>query len=380
MRLTLLAACAALLAASAAPMAKAAHAAGPAPAALPPVDYAQDALWLCRPGRPADACGAAPLDAVRIAPDGSRTPAPFRAAANPKLDCFYVYPTVSKEEGDYASLTVTPEVAHAAASQFARFAGVCRVFAPLYRQVTLPALDRMLQAGAAEHVDAWSPAYADVRAAWRSYLERDNGGRGVVLIGHSQGTIMLQRLLAEQIDGRPAQRLLAAAFLAGDPGLAVAPGADRGGTFKTIPLCRRRGQGGCVYAWGSYTAADASAPRRFGVSPIAGDAAACVSPAAPGGGQAAFTSLLPKPHDGPAADPPWVEVVGGFKGACRSDAQGAVLRVAVTDAPYAARREALLAAVQRTPGWGLHTLDVNLVEGDMLADVAAIAARWPPTP
>ena len=31
----------------------------------------------------------------------------------------------------------------------------------------------------------------DVVAAWRHYLDHDNRGRGVVLIGHSQGTGML---------------------------------------------------------------------------------------------------------------------------------------------------------------------------------------------
>ena len=37
--------------------------------------------------------------------------------------------------------------------------------------------------------------YADVLDAWREYLARDNRGRGVVLLGHSQGTRMLRQLL-----------------------------------------------------------------------------------------------------------------------------------------------------------------------------------------
>ncbi len=31
----------------------------------------------------------------------------------------------------------------------------------------------------------------DVKAAWNDYLARDNKGRGVVLIGHSQGSLIL---------------------------------------------------------------------------------------------------------------------------------------------------------------------------------------------
>ena len=38
-------------------------------------------------------------------------------------------------------------------------------------------------------------AYADVAEAWHTYLKRFNHGRGVVLIGHSQGTFVLRRLV-----------------------------------------------------------------------------------------------------------------------------------------------------------------------------------------
>ncbi len=358
------------------------NAAVQAAASRPPIDYTQADTWLCRPGR-ADVCGAAHLDAVRIAADGRRTPAPFVPAAAPAVDCFYVYPTVSQETSTYSGMAPSAAERAAAAGQFARFASVCRPFAPMYRQVTLPGLRLALAAHTTEE-RAWTalflPAYADVRAAWRDYLAHDNHGRGVVLIGHSQGTILLQKLLAEEIDAKPAQRLLVSAFLAGDPGLAVPPHALVGGTFKHIPLCARHAQAGCVYAWGSYAQDDTASPRRFGAIPIAGDAAACVDPAAPGGGEAPFTSYLKKPAEAPAADPPWVEVVGGFAGRCVSDAQGSVLRVKVTDAPYGDMRRALLAAVQHTPGWGLHVLDINLVQGDMLDAVADQSRTWTARP
>ena len=46
-------------------------------------------------------------------------------------------------------------------------------------------------------------AYDDVRDAWNEYLAHDNHGRGVVLIGHSQGTRVLIQLVKEEIDGKP---------------------------------------------------------------------------------------------------------------------------------------------------------------------------------
>ena len=60
--------------------------------------------------------------------------------------------------------------------QAAQFERVCRVYAPMYRQVT-----------SAHGTEGRELAYHDVRAAWRDYLAHDNDGRGVVLIGHSQG-------------------------------------------------------------------------------------------------------------------------------------------------------------------------------------------------
>ena len=40
-------------------------------------------------------------------------------------------------------------------------------------------------------------AYLDVEAAWRAYRDKYQAGRGVVLIGHSQGAGILKQLLAE---------------------------------------------------------------------------------------------------------------------------------------------------------------------------------------
>lgn len=150
----------------------------PAPIVLRAPDYAQDADWLCRPGR-SDAC-AADQTATVIAANGKRTIEPFVPAAAPKFDCFYVYPTVSLDTTPNSDLTAGPEEKQVAAFQAARFAKNCRVFAPLYRQVTLTAL-RDIMTGKAVPADR-ALAYADVRAAWYDYLRRDNQGRGVVLI------------------------------------------------------------------------------------------------------------------------------------------------------------------------------------------------------
>src|SRR4029079_8352551 len=92
-------------------------------------------------------------------------------------------------------------------------------------------------------------AYQDVRSAWLDDLAHENDGRGVVFIGHSQGSGVLRRLLREEVDPKPDVRakLVSAILLGG--GVTVAKGSDRGGDFQNIPACRWPNQVGCVIAF-----------------------------------------------------------------------------------------------------------------------------------
>lgn len=339
----------------------------------PGSDYTRDAAWLCRPGR-RDACGSAGLDAVSVAADGRRTPQPFRAATNPPIDCFYVYPTVSADLTPLSDLEAGPEEARTAVSQVARFTSRCRVFAPVYRQISLAGLRGALGEGAAAD---WSTPYADVRAAWRDYLRRDNRGRGVVLVGHSQGAIHLARLLAEEIETNPVQkRLLVSAILAGHPGVAVPAGRDVGGDFKTTPLCGSSGQTGCAVVFASYAAEDPTARRFYGGVRGEGRTAACVNPAAPAGGKAPLRAYLPRPPIGPASEASYVEVVGQLQAECVTDAAGSVLRISVLPGPNALVLRSVLAGGVVLPAWGLHILDMNLAQGSLLDLLDAQMRTW----
>lgn len=207
-----------------------------------PVDYSQASSWLCRSGK--EAVCTTGLDAMAITADGQRTRQVFTPAANPPIDCFYVYPTASREPTLYADMAQSPELEKTVRDQVGRLSANCRVFAPIYRQLTLTGLGEVMKAG--KPLD-WSAPYKDVLDAWTHYLAHDNHGRGVVLIGHSQGTILLQKLIAEQVDGKPVQKQLVSTFLAGDPSLAVPEGAKVGGVFKSVALCSSASQTGCAY-------------------------------------------------------------------------------------------------------------------------------------
>lgn len=369
------------LAALAAALLAAASPGAAARAAAPPmgaVDYADAANWICRPGR--EATCTTELNALEVRADGGRTPRPFRPAAAPAVDCFYVYPTVSHETSDYSDLQASPEVEAVVRDQAGRLTSLCRLFAPVYRQLTSSGLKHALDADPKGGALNWDAPYRDVRAAWRDYLRRDNHGRGVVLVGHSQGTILLQRLIAEEIDGRPVQARLVAAFLAGDPSLPVPVGARTGGAFKSVPLCAASAQTGCAYVWADYRAQDAATPLAFGVDPGKGLAAGCVDPAAPSGGTGALTAYLPRPAFAPDADPPWVEVRGQLSVACVDDGRNHVARVTVLPTRFHDLLETAFDRASSRPGWGLHTLDMALTQSAMLDRVADETAAWTARP
>ena len=359
-----------------------------APVAAPKPDYADKATWLCLPGR-ADACSA-DQSATIVAANGSQTVEAFKPAADPKFDCFYVYPTVSLDPTPNSDMNAGLEERTVATFQAARFAKYCRVFAPLYRQVTITALQALL-AGKAVNADR-ALAYADVKAAWAQYLARDNKGRGVVLIGHSQGSFVLKQLIAEEIDGKPAQKLLVSAMLIG-ANVGVPSGKDVGGDFKAVPLCRAAGQSGCVVSYVTFReTAPPPANSRFGVVPKAGWQAACTNPAALGGGKAVTDNYLPSKSgfgaapmgpwtsDGAPVTTPFVKVPGLLSASCKQDGKFSYLALAVNADPADPRTDTITGDVvvfgKVLPDWGLHLIDMPVAMGDLVELANTQAMAW----
>ena len=203
------------------------------------VDYTEPSSWLCRPDHN-QAC-TTNLDATIVAANASERVERWHAALHPPIDCFYVYPTVSADQQSNSDLTpAADEEIAMTRQQVARFASACRLFVPIYRQVTVTVMRGETPPGDREL------AYQDVKAAWDEYLKRSNGGRGVVLIAHSQGAFVLRRLIREEVDGKPQQSLIVSALLIGGS-MQVAEGKDIGGDFSSMPLCHAASQIGCVH-------------------------------------------------------------------------------------------------------------------------------------
>jgi Protein of unknown function (DUF3089) len=357
-----------------------------------PNDYSLDASWLCRPGRQ-DACSVDLVTTI-VKADGSFTREEWKGDPNAPIDCFYVYPTVSTDPTPLSDMVADPAELNVIRQQFARFGSVCRVYAPLYRQVTLAGLRQAIAGGGGFSLSK-GPQYDDVRDAWRHYLERDNRGRGVVLIGHSQGSYILTELIRQEIDGKPVQSRLVSALLLGAT-FAVPSGKDVGGSLQQIPLCRKPAQTGCVVTYVSFRASSPPpANTRFGKVTEPGMVAACTNPAALGGGTAALsaylaadgrmivnTATVPWVVPERPVETPWVSVPGLLSARCASNEHASYLEITVNGDPADPRTDDIRGDLgvgnQILADWGLHLIDVNLGMGNLVDIVRQQSRAWQP--
>jgi hypothetical protein len=346
-------------------------------AASPSTDYSNPRVWLCRPDRPS-ACDV-DLSTTVVGRHGRSTVERARLDPKAPVDCFYVYPTVSTDTTTVSDLVPDAAERNVVRLQLARFGTKCRLFAPQYRQLTLAAMGRANAAGI-ESPDFLGVGYEDVRAAWHYYLAHGNGGRGIVLIGHSQGTSILTELIRREIDGTPVQSRIVSALLVGGPGGVLVPrGRDAGGTFAHMPLCRAATQTGCVVAYSSFrVTAPPSASTRFGLSSDSALVAACTNPAALGGGEAALngyfdaageTALPLGPSDpwtvgGRRIATPMVRVVGLLKAQCRSNAFASYLEVSVQRGPDSPASRDIQGDLAE--GLGQHLVDMEVAMGNLV--------------
>lgn len=210
-----------------------------------------------------------------------------------------------------------------------------------------------------------------------------NRDRGVALVGHSQGTFMLRRLIRERIDpyGAARRKLVSAILLGGN--VTVAENRRRGGDFERIPSCRTRRQAGCVIAYSTYDepppqnsryARPTSRSRIYKLPSGPGYEAVCTNPAALGGGAAPLRTILrSEPFPGvigglllvmfggppPSAPTPWLVPRDRYSGECVEAGGANYLEIT----PLGDSRE-LNPSPDAT--WGLHLSDVNLALGDLV--------------
>jgi hypothetical protein len=303
------------------------------------------------------------------------------------VDCFYVYPTISGQPTVNATRAVGWRQLAVAFAEASRFSQACRVYAPVYRQITLSALQHPARITRADAL----VAYDSVRSAFRDYLANYNHGRGIVFIGHSQGATILTRLLRQEVDRNPSMRsrLVSALLLGGN--VTVHRDRSTGGDFSHIPACRSERETGCVVAYSSFTSkppqdsqfgrptSDAGVRLLAPIKPSPELRIICVNPAAPAGGKAPLDPYLPSlalrflgGRHRLKIKTPWVSFPGEYSARCESSGNATWLQV--THVGSHDRRPQLTKAGDAA--LGLHVLDVNVALGNLVRLVRDQAAAF----
>lgn len=199
-------------------------------------DYASPTAWIARP------------DILQGNPS-QWTPADWPPpTANPRgAAVFYVHPTTYlerdrwnapiEESGDTEFRTRLFVEGQASA-----FNSAGDVWAPRYRQAAFGAF-LLDSADARKALDL---AYADVAAAFDQFLSRA-GDRPIILAGHSQGALHLERLIKEKVAGKPIAKRILAAYVVGWPISTIADLPALG-----LPPCAAADQTGCILSWLSF--------------------------------------------------------------------------------------------------------------------------------
>lgn len=343
---------------------------------------AQDdgSVWICRPGLADNPCKAG-LDATRFSPGGEQLGVDEVKAKRPRVDCFYLYPTVSDDEGENSDLSVDPELRSIALYQAARYSEHCRVYAPVYRQVTLGTL----LAGGGFTEAGLATSVASATKAFKTYLRKYNRGRGIVFIGHSQGTYVLRELIAARVDPKRKLRKRTVSALLFGGGLSVDTRTGKSADFRHLNPCRRAKQLRCTVGFSAFN--EPVPPNSiFGRTTVGSEEVQCTNPAAPKtGGPAALDTIYPvEPFapettigfaiaamglPRPPAETPWYRFQGAYSGRCSSADGANVLQLA--DAPGAPHLNAV-----PSPEWGLHLADANLALGNQVRLVGRQARKY----
>ncbi|QDZ07388.1 DUF3089 domain-containing protein [Sphingomonas panacisoli] len=201
--------------------------------ATPAQRYKNADMWFARPDIPGN--------------PALWTPANFKPGDKRPAAVFFIHPTSYIDRAHWNAPLDDPR-----ANQYARvflkgqasaFNEIGDVWAPRYRQATFGAF-LTSQADAEKALDF---AYRDVLAAFDEFLAEVGPDRPIVLAGHSQGALHLERLLRERVAGKPLANRIVAAYVVGWP---ISKTADL--PVLGLPECTAADQAGCILSWQSY--------------------------------------------------------------------------------------------------------------------------------
>ncbi|PEQ12989.1 hypothetical protein B2G71_09145 [Novosphingobium sp. PC22D] len=223
----------------------------PPPADRP--DYAEARFWIARPGLESNPAQwrprlSAPNDEASTAPQSPAPEAQQPDALEPlPVSVFFVHPT-SFISRDAWNGPIDEPTARTRAELFVRgmgspFGQAAHFWAPRYRQATIGAF----LTDDPRAMMALDLAYADVLAAFDTFVRETPPDEPIVLAGHSQGAFILRRLLKDRVAGQPLADRVAAAYVIGWP-VSITHDLPAMG----LPACERADDTGCIVSWLSF--------------------------------------------------------------------------------------------------------------------------------
>jgi hypothetical protein len=195
--------------------------------------YEKPEMWFARPG---------------IADNPALwTPANFKPGDKPPVAVFFIHPT-SYIDRTHWNAPLDDAQANKIADVFLRgqasaFNEIGEIWAPRYRQATFGAF----LTSRAEAQKALDFAYSDVLAAFDEFLKEVGPNRPIILAGHSQGALHLERLLRERVAGQPLAKRIVAAYVVGWP---ISKTNDL--SALGFPECMTADQASCILSWQSF--------------------------------------------------------------------------------------------------------------------------------
>ena len=206
------------------------------------LDYADPNNWLLYQNQP--------LPAQNIVTDSHHEW--LKSNPDPKVDVFFIHPTTEV----LSKAMNSPVPYHQRAQYYTKhlinyqemaFAGAARIFAPYYHQLSFSHIVRLYYSLRFDQDQATAVAYQDVLAAFNYYIAHENHGRGFILAGHSQGSMLLQKLLHERIDNTPLAKQLVAAYLIGGGNI-----ISDTNHYQDIHFCQNASDTQCIIGWNTY--------------------------------------------------------------------------------------------------------------------------------
>lgn len=204
---------------------------------LPQSAYANRTLWISRPDMGKD-------DPARWTPKGA-SPAPGENAARAAV--FFIHPTSYFARKHWNAPVDDPDSARRASTYVRLMASAFnaqgQVWAPRYRQAAFGAF----LTDKAEGQQALDIAYLDVRTAFDAFIGAVPADTPIVLVGHSQGSLHMMRLMADRVKGTPLAARTVAAYPIGWP-----VSVEHDLPAMGLAACTAPDQTGCVISYSSF--------------------------------------------------------------------------------------------------------------------------------